>query len=343
MMRRREFLACTASAAAATGQGKKPIAIGVIGAAHSHADAKIRLLRDSSDWRLAGVSETDPKLRQELQRASIPLMDRSQMLADPDIQAIAVESAVSDHARDGRAVLEAGKHLHLEKAPAVNMADFRTIVDLARSRRLLLQVGYMWRYHPGAEKMLEAARQGWLGDIYLVKATIGNQLGAARRPEWAEFPGGVMFELGCHVIDVLVRLKGKPEKVTSFLRTDGGASDSLRDNTAAVFEWKDGLGMVQSTTLQPGSSRYRSIEFHGRNGSAVMRPIEPPELQVFLDKPAGPYQAGMQKVPLPSYTRYAEDLAELAAAVRGEKKLRVTAEEDLAVQETVLRASGMIR
>ena len=339
-MKRREFLAASMVAAA---QAASPIPVGVLGLSHSHAQAKLKLLRQSPDWRLVGVSESDAKIRQDLQANSVPMLDRKQLLEHPEIQVIAVESAVADHAADGLAVLAAGKHLHLEKAPARNMADFRAIVDLARSKNLLLQVGYMWRYHPGVEKMLEAARSGWLGDIYLVKGSIGNQLGAARRPEWAQFPGGVMYELGGHVIDPLVRLKGRPEKVTPYLRTEGGAGDKLRDNTMAVFEWKDALGVVQSATLQPGSSRYRSLEFHGTNGSAVLRPIEAPELQIFLDKPAGPYQAGIQKVPLPPYARYVDDLKELAAAVRGEKKLRVSPEEDLAVHETLLLASGMMQ
>jgi len=44
---------------------------------------------------------------------------------------------------------------------------------------------------------------------------------------------------------------------------------------------------------------------------------------------------------MPTYNRYVADLIELAAAVRGESKLRVTYDEDLMVHEALLRASGM--
>jgi len=141
----------------------------------------------------------------------------------------------------------------------VNISDFEKIVRVATERKLLLQVGYMWRYHPGVEKALEAARNGWLGELYLLKGTIGNQLDLRRREEWGEFAGGVLYELGGHVIDPIVRLMGKPLKVTPFLRTDGASKDKLRDNTAAVFEWKGALGIVQCTTLQPGSSRRHQV------------------------------------------------------------------------------------
>jgi predicted dehydrogenase len=339
-MRRRTFIAA-GSASLVGAQTAGPIGIGFLGASHSHAEAKLKVVRESRDWKLIGVSETDPKLRDVLAREGVPVLDRDRLLAHPDIRVIAVESAVRDHARDGIAALEAGKHLHLEKAPAQNMRDFQRVVDLASRRKLLLQVGYMWRYHPGVEKALEAARKGWLGNVFLVKGTISNQLAQERRAEWAEFAGGVMFELGGHVIDPLVRLLGKPDKVTPFLRTDNG-NDRLRDNTAAFFDWPHAVGIVQGSTMQPGSSRFRSIEIHGTNGSAVLQPIEPPQLSIYLEKAAGPYIVGPQKVEVPPYRRYVDDMAELAAAVRGERDLRVSHAQDLAVHEALLRASGMM-
>jgi predicted dehydrogenase len=338
---RREFVAAAASAAMAQAQTKEPLGIAFLGVSHSHGEAKLALVRESADWRLVGVAEQDAALRDKLANQKVPLLSREQLLSHPEVRVVAVESAVRDHAADGIAVLRSGKHLHLEKAPAASLRDFESIVKLAQEKNLLLQTGYMWRYHPGVEKIVEAARSGWLGKIYLLRATIGNQLEGSRRPEWAEFAGGVMFELGGHVIDPLVRIMGRPAKITPFLHRDGDFQDNLKDNTAAVFEWPGAMALVQSTTLQPGSSRYRSIEVHGTNGTAVLQPIEPPELAINLAAAAGPYIRGIQKVPLPAYRRYVDDFAELAAAVRGEKKLRVTLEEELNVQAALLRASGM--
>ncbi len=340
-MQRRDFLSATL-AAPLTAQSDRPrISIGFLGASHSHAEGKLKVVTESPDWRLAGVAENDPKLRDELAKQNVPLVTREQLLSDKSVTVIAVESAVREHGRDGLAVLEAGKHLHLEKAPAVNISDFEKIVRVATERKLLLQVGYMWRYHPGVEKALEAARNGWLGELYLLKGTIGNQLDLRRREEWGEFAGGVLYELGGHVIDPIVRLMAKPLKVTPFLRTDGASKDKLRDNTAAVFEWKGALGIVQCTTLQPGSSRFRALEIHGTNGWAVLNPIEPPILQIHLVKTAGPFQSGLQKISLPDYRRYVDDFVELASAIRAERPLRVKPAEDLAVHDALIRASGM--
>src|SRR5574340_310251 len=341
-MLRRTFNTLAAATAAGAFQ-KAPLGIGFLGLSHAHAAAKLEVVRANPEWRLVGVCEPDAKLAESLRGRGVTLLSREELLRHPETRAIAVESEVRDHAADGLAVLEAGKHLHLEKAPAADMAGFRKIVDTARRKKLLVQVGYMWRYHPAIAKAIEAARQGWLGQIYMVRACIGNLLEPARRPELAEFPGGIMFEMGGHVIDAVTRMMGKPSKVTPFLRSDGGYQDKLRDNNVAVFEWPRAIGMIHGATLQPNSFRYRTLEVHGTSGCAVVNPIEPPVLTMDLAKPAGPYRPGVQKIEVPAYRRYVDDFVEFAAAVRGETSLRVSYDDDLSVHETLLRASDMWR
>ena len=139
----------------------------------------------------------------------------------------------------------------------------------------------------------------------------------------------------------MIRLLGRPNRVTPFLRKDGRYQDNLADNTLAVFEFPRALGTVFSATMQPNSSHYRAFEVLGSNGTAVIQPLEPPALQIDLDKAAGPYKSGLQTVKLPPYERYVDDFKELAGAIRGEKPLAVTPREDLIVQESLIRASMM--
>ncbi len=76
-------------------------------------------------------------------------------------------------------------------------------------------------------------------------------------------------------------------------------------------------------------------------GTATLRPIEDPVLELDLEKAAGPYNEGVQMVKLRPYERYVGDFQELAAAIRGDKPIAVTPEEDLMVQEALIEASGM--
>lgn len=339
-MNRRMFLALSAGAAANAMQ-KPPVGLGFLGLSHSHAKGKLEVVRSSPDFRIVGICESDPQIQDAIRTQDIALLSREALLKHPDIQVIAVESPVRDHASDGLAVLQGGRHLHLEKAPSDKMDPFRKLVDTAQSKNLLLQVGYMWRYNPGVVKALEAAKQGWLGDIYMVRANIGNQLAPRRRPEWAEFSGGVMFELGGHVIDPVVRLMGKPKRVVPMLHKDAAFDDKLMDNTVALLEWDKANGVISSSALEISSGKYRAIEIHGTKGCAIVNPIEQPALMIELESAAGPYSKGVQKVELPKYRRYVDDFINLAAAIRGEKTLPVSFREELAVEETLLKCSGM--
>ena len=153
-------------------------------------------------------------------------------------------------------------------------------------------MGYQWRYHPAMQAAIEAARKGWLGRVYLFRATIDKPIPPEDRRELAAFRGGMMFELGCHLIDRAVDLLGKPRKVTGILRHDSPLDDNLADNTLAILEYERALAEIRVSAFQPHGDQYREIEILGTNGKAVVQPFSPLRLMVDLGEPAGPYKAG---------------------------------------------------
>jgi predicted dehydrogenase len=326
--------------AASTGPAKQRIRIGFLGATHSHAIGKLEVVQASPDFQLIGVCEDSPAAKQSCEKLGAKLMPQEELLARTEV--VAVESAVRDHARHALLALKAGKHVHVEKPPATTLMELQEIVAVAREKKRVLQTGYMWRYNPGFTTIIEAVRQGWLGEVFMVRAHMGNNLATPRRPEWAEFKGGSLYELGSHLLDVIVRLLGKPKAVTSTLRRHGNATDDLKDNNFVILEYDKALAVLTNTALQDTKLAQRSFEVLGSNGSAVVRPIEPPALEIELVTAAGPYHKGLQAVSLPKYKRYEADFVVLAAAVRGERPLSVTLDEELVVQETLLEASEML-
>ncbi len=350
-MNRRDFLQAGLGAAAlAAGTlpsggadaaaGRTRIPIGVLGASYSHAADKIRLTQSSTDWELVGVADDSTEGRRIAERLGAPVISREELFRRA--QVVAVESEVRDHARHALLALEAGKHVHLEKPPATRLTDMQAVVERARVGGRLLQTGFMWRYHPGFEAIFEAVRQGWLGEVYLVRGFISNHVAPEHRPAWAEFAGGALFELGSHLVDAVVRLLGRPREVRTVLRRHGRHEDTLKDNNLAVLEYDHALAVLVNTALQPVGSPARAFEVLGTRGSALLQPIEPPRLVMDLTAAAGPYRAGRQTVPMPEYRRYVGEFAELAAAVRGERPLRVGLDEELLVAELVLRAGDML-
>ena len=338
-MNRREFT--LGGAAAVATAGSERIRIALLGGGHGHAMAVVDTVRQSAEWELAGICEPDPAVMARYEKAGVPALTRSQVLEDASIKVVAVESFVWDLAAGAKAALEAGKHIHLDKPPAPSMEEFRAIQELAARKGRVVQLGYMWRYNPAFNAALEAGRAGWLGEIFFVRASINTHIDAAERKKLARFKGGEMFELGGHVIDPIARLMGRPERVTPFLRHDNRADDGLADNTLAVLEWRRAMGTVNTASMQPRAYPHRRLEIVGTEGTAVVHPILPPVLHIDLNSAAGPYRAGAQQLDFSSFRGFVEDFADLAAAVRGERRLRITPEEDLLVQETLLRASGM--
>lgn len=346
-MNRRHFLHLAAGAAATAPAVTAPPAvaaptparprIGFLGVAYSHAAEKIRILRNSADFAFAGIWAENDTLARRYAAQGVPLLSQDELLRSCEV--IVVESDVPTHALHARLALEAGCHVHLEKPPALSLAEFDPLIRLAREKRRHLQIGYMWRYHPGLRTVFEAIRNGWLGEVFLVRGMLNNTLATDRRAAWAGFPGGVLFELGSHLIDAIVRLLGRPDRVTPFLKTHGG-SDSLADNNVVVFEYPRATALLTSATLQPNAGAHRAFEVLGTRGSAVVRPLEPPSVHLDLADAAGPYRRGPQEVPQPAYRRYVEEFIDLARVLRDGGPLPVSLDQERTIQETLLRACG---
>ena len=341
-MDRRLFLSSALGTAAAARAASPPVGIAFFGGGHSHAGSKVKLTRESPQWNLIGMWDDDSRIQEKYKKDGVRFASRDELLADKNVQVVAVESGVQNHARDALRALEAGKHVHLEKPPGVDIESFRRVVRLAEKKNLRLQMGYMWRFHPGVNRILEAARKGWLGDVFLIRGVINTNVRPASRRAMARLHGGIMFELGAHIIDPVARLMGRADRVTPFIKRAGVHADQLADNTAAVLEYPGAMAILSSAGLQPNAHDHRSFEVLGTKGSAYLLPIErETRLEMDLAEAAGPYQAGRQQVDLPPFQRYLAEFDEMLTAVREDKPLSVTPAEDLIVQETLVRASDM--
>ncbi|MBL6764388.1 MAG: Gfo/Idh/MocA family oxidoreductase [Verrucomicrobiae bacterium] len=316
----------------------RPLKIGFLGGAHSHGPGKVKVLQESPmDWKVIGILDSSEEVRERYAKLGVKSIGEEELLADADV--IAVESDVKDHYRHAKHALDAGKHVHLEKPPSMTLEEFQEIVAIAASKKRLVQMGYMWRHNPGLIAALEAAGKGWLGDVYLVRAEI-NKLQSAADRLTNDFPGGTMFELGCHIIDPVVRLLGRPTKIDTYLKHSGDFPDVIIDNAIAVLDYPRVTAIVGSSILHPTGGSNRHFHIYGSNGTALVKPLDRPVMELELKEDAGPYKKGKSTIEFPPYRRYVGEFAELADAVRSNKALAVTPEMDLLVHEALLRACG---
>ncbi|MFC1719136.1 Gfo/Idh/MocA family oxidoreductase, partial [Candidatus Poribacteria bacterium] len=164
-----------------------------------------------------------------------------------------------------------------------------------------------------------------------------------RRPSLGQFQGGILFELLCHLIDIVIALLGRPDKVNSFLRNDLGITPEFSDNTMAVFEYEKAMATVESAAMEVSAFPSRRFEVYGTRGSVIIEPLEPPSVRLCLNEAHGDYVKGWQTVDVGEPGgRYDGGLAALVADIKGEKSPDRSLYHELIVQETVLRASRNI-
>jgi hypothetical protein len=86
----------------------------------------------------------------------------------------------------------------------------------------------------------------------------------------------------------------------------------------------------------------RRLEVLGTAGTLVVEPPGGAAAHLFLERAAGEFQKGWQTIDGGSWTPFAQDLRDFAAAIRGERMPQFGPVHDFVVQETLLRASGVL-
>jgi len=357
-MKRRQFLklsplasaAAFAHSSASADEPKKPkIRIGQIGVGHAHATGKMQIYRELADeYQVVGVVEPDDalwaKVAESKPYAGLERLTTKQLLDTPNLQAVAVETRVADLLRYAEMSVDAGMHVHLDKPAGTSLPDFQRIMKKADAKGLTLQMGYMYRYNPAVLLLQEFLKRGWLGEIFEVHTVMSKVVPAGARAELAKFDGGIMFELGCHIIDLVVSVLGQPDSVTPHIRH---GADGLADNMLAVFGYPAATATVRSSANEVEGFARRHFSVVGTHGSFHIQPLDRPEATIALDRDRADggalnFLRGVQKVPFdPPYRRYLGDALDLAKIIRGEKASDFPSSHDLAVQQCVLQASGM--
>ena len=323
------------------------VRVGQIGTGHAHAGGKMEALRRLvDDYEVVGIVESDPARRRAAEQSPVyrglTWMNEEQLLNTPGLKVVAVETEVSQLLPTARRCVAAGMHVHLDKPAGENLAEYRRLLDEAAARRVCVQMGYMFRCNPAFRFCFQAVRQGWLGRIFEVHGVMAKFADDAERKRNLRYRGAVMFELGCHLIDPLVTVLGRPTAVTAQHRVLRPETDSLADNALAVFEYPSALATIRVSVTEVGGERRRQFVVCGTEGTVEIRPLEPPRAYLTLGRARDKFARGYQEVPLPKMSgRYDDQLCDLARIARGQAEPEYAPAHDLLVQELVLQASGL--
>jgi predicted dehydrogenase len=361
---RRRFLGTTIGAGVGTAAGawlhpavlaadppKERIKIGQIGIGHNHASAKMATFRKLADqYEVVGVVEPSPEWRKKRENdpayRGLKWMTEEELFNTKGLKAVAVETAVPDLVPTGIRCVKAGMHIHLDKPGGETIEPFKELVDEAGRRGVAVQLGYMYRNNPAVQFCQRAVREGWLGQVFEIHAVMSRMQPLSYRKWLGQFRGGSMYIFGCHMIDLVVRMLGKPDRVTPFQRQTQ-PDVKVFDNGLAVLEYPRTTVTIRTASLEVEGYQRRQLVVCGDEGTIDIRPIEtldihpqpPLRLQLALAKPRDSYRKGYQEVGFsPMKGRYDDQLIELARVMRGEIANPYPLSHELAVQEVLLEA-----
>ena len=322
-----------------------------IGTKHGHAAGKLKALQTNPNVEVAGVYEPDQERRRELSDQEGPFKnvhwfdDPSEIHNDETITAVASEGANIESLDQTEVLIHAGKHVWYDKPAGCNWEQWQKVVASAEEKNLLIQLGYMFRYHAGFSQIDEWVKSGFLGEITSVRGPMSTLLPLDRREAMSVFKGGIFYDLGAHMLDQVCWLLGRPHTISSFLRNDSEARNVV-DNSVTVYEFDKAIAFldISSFETRPAARRF---EVYGTKGSAILlEPFEPGDkIRLCLDEARDGRPAGEQIIEVEGRSRQA--LYELAlqaflSTIAGARERDRPVEHELLVQETLLRATGDI-
>ena len=130
-----------------------------------------------------------------------------EVLSDKSVDAVCLAVETSAHYKLGKKVIEAGKHLYVEKPFTDSVAQALELKEMANQKDILIHVDHIMIYHPAIKKVKEIIDAGELGDIIYMDCSRMN-LGKVKNDVSA------MWDLSVHDLSIIDYLSNGEEVKT---------------------------------------------------------------------------------------------------------------------------------
>lgn len=326
----------------------KKLKIGQIGIGHNHGEAKMLAVRKFPElFEVIGYAEENEewiKIRgaskgyQGLKRMSV-----SEIIENCD--AVLVESDVWDLTKYAKMCVDSGKHIHMDKPASGTLEEYKSVLDTAEQKNLVVQLGYMYRYNPAILKCFDHIKNGNLGEIYSINAEMSTYHAVDYKKWLTNFRGGIMYILGSHLVDLIVYILGEPDKITSFLKHTMLDSVDFEDNNLAVLEYEKALARIYVSSVEVNGWGRRQFMVSGSRGTINIMPIENDCTMTYADTKIStmPYEDMKKNIEIedvPKDARYDDMIQDFYAYIMGTKENPFTYKHDYLVQKVLLEIIG---
>lgn len=324
-----------------------------IGIGHDHGPLILQtLLRYTERFEVAGLvlpeNEENDFSEVVKQFENVPKLSPEEALTLPGLDAVTVETEEKNLNKYALKALEAGYPVHMDKPGGLDLDEFEKTVRTAEKNKLEFHLGYMYRYNPAVIDAMNKVRSGEIGEVYCVEAHMDCQHAPEKRNWLSNFPGGMMFYLGCHLVDLILQIQGEPEEVIPM--NCASADDAPADDFGfAVFKYKKGLSFAKTCANEAGGFMRRQLVICGTKGTIEIRPLEGfdsslldgvySRVRYVAPKDANDWGKDISFEKTSSLGRYDAMMFDFADIVEGKKDVS-DYEYELQLYRTLLKACG---
>ena len=204
-----------------------------------------------------------------------------EMLADESIRLVVVATPSSEHYEHAAQCLRAGKNVVVDKPFVLKADEARKLIEIAHEHKVLLSVYQNRRWEGDHVTLKGVLAAGELGRVVVFESHIDRYRALPRLGAWREnggVGGGILFDLGSHLIDQACAFFGDPESIWADVRIE--RDDAVSDDAFDIqLKFAGGVtGWLHSSlTTKFASPRY---VVHGTKGSYVQWGMDPQEGQL---------------------------------------------------------------
>lgn len=196
--------------------------------------------------------------------------------------------------------IESGKHVYCDKPLGSSHADCGAMVEAIEkaSSDIITQVALQYRFYPSTMRARQLVEEGFLGNVYSFRACYlhASNIDPDKPLKWKmdkeKGGGGVLYDLGSHVLDLVNVLVGPFERVFAETHTatkqrvhpDTGllADVETDDLSIMLLRTQSGaLGSVEASKIATGTNDELRVEIHGDKGAMRFNLMDPNWLEVY--------------------------------------------------------------
>lgn len=324
------------------------IKVGHIGTRHDHSRAKLDAIKKFPElFEVVGIVPENEEVAKSFVcdkvYGDVPVMTEEELFAVPGLKLVLCEGYELDSVAAAQRCIDHGFHVHLDKPGGEDIVAYEKLLRDAKRKGLVVQLGYMYRYNPAVLYAHDLINDGRIGELTGIGTEMSTMHDMRVNKLLSGFKGGVMFWLGCHLIDLIFNVAGTPDEIIPVNHHSDFIMEGVLDNTFALLKYPKFVATVRVNSTEVNGHDRRQFVICGRQGSVEIKPLEPPEMTFSDRRMTGTeaYKHIKAVIPIAKPTgRYDVMVNDLYEYIMGTKENPYTYEYELQLQKLVLAACG---